>query len=103
MLSRVQRQEQQRFEQRVQKRKVKLKKDISDIDQYLASVKDREDFFASLPSVKNDVLLRVPAAISSAPTILPVAPAILPAPGIVFGERPMLRQTRMHRYKQRWR
>ena len=93
MISRVQRQEQRKFEQAVQTRKVKLKKDISDIDKYLASVEAREEFFACLPPVVNGVLPIIPATLS-------LAPVILPAPRIVFGSRPMLRQTRMHRYKR---
>lgn len=89
MLGRVQRQEQKRFEQRVQKRKVKLKKDISDIDKYLASVEAREDFFARLPELPNEKEI--------------LAPAVLSAPTIVFGPRPMFRPTRLERYKRRGR
>lgn len=96
MLSRVQRKEEQQFQQRVQKRKVKLKKDILDIDKYLQSVDARNDFLASLPSAENGEFPTTP--------VLPIqAPAILPAPTIVFGQRPMMRHTRMQRYKQRGR
>ncbi len=91
MLSRVQRKEQQQFQQRVQKRKIKLKKDISDIDKYLQSVEARNDFLASLPP--NGKFPTMP--------VLPIqAPAILPSPTIVFGPRPMMRETRLKRYKR---
>lgn len=71
MLARVGRKEEQRFQQRVQKRKLKLKKDISDIDRYLQSVETGDEF-----------------------------PEVLPAPTIVFGPRPIMRQTRIKRHKR---
>ncbi len=87
MLERVGRQEQKEFQQRVQKRKLKLKKDISDIDKYLQSVEARDEFFARLPELPNEKELPFPT--------------ILPAPTIIFGKKPILKQTRVKRYKHR--
>ena len=96
MLARVERKERRSFQQAVQKRKVKLKKDISDIDKYLASVDARDEFFANLPPVENGKFPTMP--------VLPIqAPAILPAPNIVFGKRPMMRETRLKRHQRRGR
>ena len=72
MLGRVQRQEQKRHFQEVEKRKVKLKKDISDIDKYLASVAEYDAYIASMPKSKNDKLSKV------------ISPIVLPAPTIIL-------------------
>jgi len=94
MLGRIERQERRRYYEEVQKRKVKLKKDIVDIDKYLASVKARDEFFASLPPVENGI----------EPMGLPFqAPELLPAPKIVFGPRPMFRPTRFEIHRRRGR
>ena len=91
MLARVQRQEQRRYHEEVGKQKLKFKKDISDMDKYLASVKEYDKYMMKLPKQNGDV-----------PMMLPV-PVILPAPTIVFGKRPMLKETKIKRYKRRGR
>jgi len=91
MLMRVQRQEQRRHKIAVMQQKKKLTKDISDIDKYLKSVKDYEAYLASLQKPVNGGLT---------PSILPI---VLPAPNIVFGGKPILKRTRLSRYKRRGR
>ena len=100
MFGRVQRKEHMRFQERVKERKLKLKKDISDIDKYLASVSTYDDYLTTLPGNNgNDVTsITLPSKIS-----LPTAPVILPSPVIVFGKKPMMRETRLRRYKKRGR
>ena len=96
MLSRVQRQEQRRYTRQVMARKVKLRKDIIDIDKYLQSVSDYDVYLAGLPKGqtkdkgKNGI-----KAVS-----LPTAPEILPVPTIVFGKKPVLKRTRLYGYKR---
>lgn len=96
MLGRVERQERRRYHEEVRKKKLKYKKDISDIDKYLQSVEARDEFLANLPPVENEKFPTMP--------VLPIqAPAILPAPNIVFGQRPMMRETRLKRHQRRGR
>ncbi len=85
MISRVQRQEQRRYHQETQKRKLKLKKDIKDIDFYLASTSAQRT-----------------EPITSTMTISAV-PKVIPIPTIVFGPKPILRKTRLERYKKKGR
>ena len=94
MLGRVQRKEYVRFQERVKERKLKLKKDISDIDKYLASVSTYDDYLTTLSRNNgNDVTsITLPSKIP-----LPTAPVI------VFGKKPMMRETRIRRYKKRGR
>jgi len=86
MLSRVQRQEQKRYEKEVNLQKLKLKKDIENIDKYLKSVKDYNFYLANLPE-------QGPLSGSG--------PLVLPTPKIIFGQKPLLRRARLQRYKRR--
>lgn len=74
--------------------KTKLKKDIFDIDKYLQSVSDYESYEADLPK-KNGNGKGIKAV------SLLTAPAILPVPKIVSGQRPVLKRTRLYGYKRR--
>ena len=89
LLSRVRRKEQRRFQQEVQERKVKLKKDITRIDAYLSSVRSQREYFERQPK-NGEIGLN----------IMQSAPVVLPAPVIVFGKKPMLKKTRLERYKR---
>ena len=98
MLSRVQRQEQRRYTKQVMAQKVKLRKDMVDIDKYLQSVSNYDSYLASLPKGpgkdKKDV--------KGAPSLITtVAPEVLSAPKIVFGKKPILKRVRLHGYKRR--
>ena len=89
LLERVQRQEQRRHHRRIQERKVKLKKDITRIDAYLSSVRSQREYFERQPK-NGEIGLN----------IMQSAPVVLPAPVIVFGKKPMLKKTRLRRYKR---
>ncbi len=89
LLERVQRQEQRRHHRRIQERKVKLKKDITRIDAYLSSVRSQREYFERQPK-NGEIGLN----------IMQSAPVVLPAPVIVFGKKPMLKKTRLERYKR---
>ena len=93
MLGRVERQERKAYHQRVQKQKIKLKKDISDIDVYQTSVAARKDYLVNLPKKNGVILMQLNSTI----------PTVLPAPTIVFGKKPMLKETRLQRHKRRGR
>lgn len=97
MLSRVQRQEQRRYMRQVMTRKVKLRKDIVDIDKYLQSVSDYDAYLAGLPKGR----IKDKGKNSIKAVSLPTAPEILPAPNIVFGKRLVVGGTRLPRYAQR--
>lgn len=90
MLARVQRQERRRYMEKVMEQKVKLKKDISDIDKYLKSVDDYNIYMQSAPS--DDL------GISSVSLMTPV---ILPKPTITIGKKPMMGRTRLPRRRGR--
>jgi len=92
MLSRVQRQEQKRYEREVNLQKLKLKKDIENIDQYLKSVNDNNLYLANLPEQKT-----LPEQLHT----LDTESLILPIPNVVFGKKPILRRARLQRYKRR--
>jgi hypothetical protein len=79
MLSRVKRQEMKRYESVVKRQKVKLTKDVSDIDKYLQSVSDYEAYMAS--------------------NGIGPAPVVLPKPNVIVGIKPILKKTRLPRYK----
>lgn len=79
MLSRVKRQEIKRYESIVKRQKVKLTKDISDIDKYLQSVGDYEAYLAS--------------------NGIGPAPVVLPKLSVFIGIKPKFKKTRLPRYK----
>ena len=101
MLGRVQRQEQRRHMGQVITQKVKLQKDISDIDLYLQSVSDYDSYLASLPARNNLLPVRGVSVFTSTIQTTPIVPTVLPAPNIIFGPKPVLRETRLPRYKRR--
>ena len=107
MLGRVQRQEQRRHMGQVITQKVKLQKDISDIDLYLQSVSDYDSYLASLPVQNNSLPVRgvsvFTSTVRTVPTVptIPIAPTVLPAPSIIFGPKPVLTKTRLPRYQRR--
>ena len=76
MMGRVQRQEQKRYHQAVREQKLKLRKDVTDIDFYLKS----------LPKEPKGQVFAIQS--------------VVPAPQIVFGKKPKLRETRIRRYKR---
>ncbi len=98
MLGRVQRQEQLRYHQSIKERKAKLKKGIADIDLYLASVATHEEYLARLPKKDENEM-----GLMGTPSVVPIAPTVLSAPVIVFGKKPMLKETRLKRYERRGR
>lgn len=102
-LSRVYRQEMKRYKLGIERKKVKLTKDISDIDRYLQSVRDHEAYLASLPK-KPKKLKRRGVSQSQMPSqreSLIQAPVVLSVPTIVLGRKPVLKKTRLSRYTQR--
>jgi len=94
MLSRVQRKEETRYHQDVQKQRVKLQKDISDIDTYLGKVRMQKEQCTRMFNGENVIP-------QSIPTVLPAQ--VLPAPNIVFGPRPRRVETRLSRQRRRGR
>ncbi len=80
MLARVQRQEQRRHKVAIISQKKKLKKDISNIDIYLKSVADYETYLAGNSGEE---------------------PSVLSLPSVVFGKRPVLKKTKLSKYKRR--
>ena len=94
MLARVQRQEQRRYMKQVISQKTKLKKDISDIDTYLSSVNDYNVYLASLPKKNGN-------GMNGMKPVIKRVPVFLPTPQIVFGQKPILKRTRLYGYKRR--
>jgi len=101
MLGRVQRQEQRRHMGQVITQKVKLQKDISDIDLYLQSVSDYDSYLASLPVQEPLLPVRGVSVFTSTIQTTPIVPTVLPAPNIIFGPKPVLTETRLPRYQRR--
>ena len=85
MLSRVHRQEMQKYEQEVRKQKEKIIADISKIDKHLQSAREYEAYVKNLPM--------------SPKTIKPI-PKILKKPNITFESIPIFRKTRLSRYRR---
>jgi len=98
MLGRVQRQERRRYIGKVTAQKVKLTKDIADIDRYLQSVEDYNVYIASIPPTP---IHRKGFSIQSVSLVTPVAPVVLPTPTVVIGKKPVLRRTRLPRDRSR--
>lgn len=94
MMGRVQRREEMRYHQEVQKQKGKLKKDISDIDTYLGRVRMQKENRVRMGNGKNGTPLEIPK-------VLPAQG--LSAPNIVFGPKPRMVETRLHRQRRRGR
>jgi len=84
MLGRVQRREEVRYLQGIQKQKVKLQEDIAKIDAYLGSVRMQEEYRARRGNGRNGSI-----------------PKVLPAPNIVFGPKPRMVETRLTRERRR--
>ena len=98
MLARVQRKEQRRYLGQVVAQRKKLTKDISDIDRYLQSVEDYNTYLASIPS---EPIEEGAMSVQSVPSTTPTEPVVLPTPTIIFGSKPLLKKTRVQRYKRR--
>ncbi len=90
MLSRVQRQEQKRYYGEVQRQKVKLTKDISDIDKYLESKSEHDAYMTS----------RTKGQKGKGKLKKFVSPIVSEAPTIVFRKKPVLKKTRLKRYQR---
>ena len=85
-LGRIQRRELKKYKSDIGNQKLAFSKKLSEIDDYLQSVKDNEDYLASLKT--GDVLVK---------------PTILPKPVVVFGSKPVFKETRLSRMKRRGR
>lgn len=104
MLSRVQRQEHRRYAEKVKAQKLKLKKDIFNIDKYLQSVDKYEKYLVKKAEFEANLPTQDPLEpIKKVSVFTTPEPIRLPTPSIVFGRRPILKKTRLHGYKRRGR
>ena len=127
MLARVERQEQRRYLEAVNKQKAKLKLDLQKVDKYLESVKAKQDYLmrapvvlpkpVSIPPIVNgdgiltsnelleqDFFKQQQAyldSINRRESYLGSTPSLIAQPNIVMRPRPMMRHTRLPRYEQR--
>ena len=88
MLSRAQRKERERYKEAVMKQRVKLNRDLSNINNYLKSV---DSYNAYLQKV----------SVSTNPELLGPAPTVFSRPNVVIGRVPMRRVVRMPRRRSR--
>jgi len=93
MLARVHYKERKRYMEAIEAQKAKLTKELSDVSKYLQSVRKREDYRVrkAMPTILNG---------KEAPISIGPAPVVLPRPCVVIGKRPVLRRTRLSRYKK---
>ncbi len=82
-IGRVHRREMKRYELDVGKQKVRLTKKLSEIDKYLQSVSDQEDYLKT--NGAGDL------------------PVVLPKPIVVLGIKPVFKTTRLSRMRRRGR
>ena len=121
LLSRVQRQEDRRYKENIERQKAKLKSDLKRVESYTASVKAQESYLANTPLVlpKPKVIMGILSEeqqIASAQQqqgyltsmqehedYLGMAPSISTQPIITLGQKPVLKRTRLSRGKRRMR
>lgn len=110
LLRRVSRQESQRYKEFVEKQKANLNIDLRRIDSYIARLRMRKEYLARMPLV-----LDKPETSDMNSTLqqnyleslrrreryslnIPISPV---QPDIVVGKKPVLRRTRLQRYRNR--
>jgi len=110
LLRRVSRKESQRYKESVEKQKAKLNVDLRRIDSYIARLRMREEHLARAPLVLNkpetpeinsELQQSYLESIRRRERYLQRTPSISSQPGVVVGKKPVLRRTRLQRYRSR--
>jgi len=95
-LGRIHRRELKKYQMDINRQDVRLTKRLSEIDKYLQSVSDYEDYVAS-SSVSPLVSFSTRNGTEPVPASVP-APVVLPKPVVVIGLKPAFKKTKFSRY-----